>query len=348
MILRLITTALLAVPLWAQTTNTVDPCPSSLQVLPLLSSATNEKFTPPKAIRVVEPSFTPEARRARFTAGTVILGIIIPPEGKACDIRILSPLGLGLDEEAIQTVQKWRFSPATLEGKPIAFAARVEVNFKYFGYDLSGDEKNRGQFNMSVGKLRSKDSGEAALALATLKTLSNKKYPPADGLLALYNLRGEFVPLDADQGVMLAKRAIGKYDRLGFYALGYAYENGLGVPKDEDKAFEQYVEAAKSGHSASQFRIARAYASGKKLPVDFVRAEKYYRLCAVQSMGPCAYELASLLQARKTAKPAEIAAWALIAQDLEVPEAKSMVDSLAPEAVREGQDIKVSISRVKR
>lgn len=348
MILRLISAVILSTSLSAQTANTVDPCPTSLQVLPRLASATNDKFTPPKTVRVVEPSFTPEARRARFTAGTVILGIVIPPDGKACDIRILSPLGLGLDEEAIQTVQKWRFSPATLEGKPVAFAATIEVNFKFFGYDLSGDEKNRSQFNRAISNLRSKDPGESAFALASLKTLSNKKYPPADGLLALYHLRGEFVPLDADQGVMLAKRAIGKYDRIGFYALGYAYENGLGVPKDEGKAFEQYIEAAKSGHSPSQLRIARAYASGKNLPVDFTRAEKFYRLCAVQSLGPCAYELASLLQARKAAKPAEIAAWALLARDLGVPEAKAMVDSLAPESLREGQDLKASITKIKR
>lgn len=36
------------------------------------------------------------------------------------------------------------------------------------------------------------------------------------------------------------------------YNLGYMYENGLGVPKDENKALELYQKAADKGHSAAQ------------------------------------------------------------------------------------------------
>lgn len=36
------------------------------------------------------------------------------------------------------------------------------------------------------------------------------------------------------------------------YDLGYMYENGLGVPKDEAKALELYQKAADQGHSAAQ------------------------------------------------------------------------------------------------
>jgi outer membrane biosynthesis protein TonB len=40
------------------------------------------------------------------------------------------PLGLGLDEKAIEAVQKWRFRPGYLNGKAVAVAATVEVNFR--------------------------------------------------------------------------------------------------------------------------------------------------------------------------------------------------------------------------
>ncbi|MDD5411925.1 MAG: SEL1-like repeat protein [Methylobacter sp.] len=36
------------------------------------------------------------------------------------------------------------------------------------------------------------------------------------------------------------------------YNLGYMYENGLGVPKNEAKALELYQRAADQGHSAAQ------------------------------------------------------------------------------------------------
>ena len=59
-----------------------------------------------------------------------MLSVIIDSTGKPTNLKVLRPLGLGLDEKAIEAVQKWRFRPGTKEGKPVAVYATIEVNFR--------------------------------------------------------------------------------------------------------------------------------------------------------------------------------------------------------------------------
>jgi TonB family protein len=37
---------------------------------------------------------------------------------------------LGLDEAAIEAVRQWKFKPGYQDGKPVAVAATIEVNFR--------------------------------------------------------------------------------------------------------------------------------------------------------------------------------------------------------------------------
>jgi protein TonB len=60
----------------------------------------------------------------------VVLSVIIDASGKPTNLKVLRALGLGLDEKAIEAVQKWRFRPGTKEGKAVAVYATIEVNFR--------------------------------------------------------------------------------------------------------------------------------------------------------------------------------------------------------------------------
>ncbi|MGH9583342.1 MAG: energy transducer TonB, partial [Bryobacteraceae bacterium] len=77
----------------------------------------------------VEPEYSEEARKAKYS-GTVMLSIIVDATGMPRDIKVIRPLGLGLDEKAIEAVSKWRFKPAMKGGHPVAVQANVEVNFR--------------------------------------------------------------------------------------------------------------------------------------------------------------------------------------------------------------------------
>lgn len=83
----------------------------------------------PQLLLKVEPEYSEEARKAKYQ-GTVVLAVVVDENGKAQSLRIVRPLGLGLDEKAIEAVQKWKFRPGQLNGKPVAVQATIEVNFR--------------------------------------------------------------------------------------------------------------------------------------------------------------------------------------------------------------------------
>ena len=76
-----------------------------------------------------EPEYSDEARRAQYQ-GTCVLSLIVGPDGFPQDIRVARALGMGLDEKAIEAVKQWRFEPALKNGKPVAVAINLEVEFR--------------------------------------------------------------------------------------------------------------------------------------------------------------------------------------------------------------------------
>jgi periplasmic protein TonB len=85
----------------------------------------------PKAIYNPDPEYSEEARKAKFQ-GTCVLSLIVGPDGKPRDIRVARSLGLGLDEKAIEAVNMWKFEPAQKDGRPVAVAINVEVQFRLY------------------------------------------------------------------------------------------------------------------------------------------------------------------------------------------------------------------------
>jgi len=83
----------------------------------------------PVLLSKTEPEYSEEARKAKHQ-GTVMLYVQIDPSGHATNIKVVKSLGLGLDEKAIEAVQKWKFSPGKKDGKPVTVEATIEVNFR--------------------------------------------------------------------------------------------------------------------------------------------------------------------------------------------------------------------------
>lgn len=85
--------------------------------------------SPPRLTYKVEPEYSEEARKAKYQ-GTVVLAIEVWQDGKAHNIRVIRSLGLGLDKQAIDAVQQWRFVPGKKDNVPVRVRANVEVNFR--------------------------------------------------------------------------------------------------------------------------------------------------------------------------------------------------------------------------
>jgi TonB family protein len=83
----------------------------------------------PVVLNSVEAEFSDEARSTKFQ-GVCLLSVIIDQNGKPQNIRILRPLGHGLDQKAMEAVSKYRFKPAMRNGKPVPVMITVEVDFR--------------------------------------------------------------------------------------------------------------------------------------------------------------------------------------------------------------------------
>jgi TonB family protein len=85
--------------------------------------------SPPKPSYTPDPEYSAEARKAKYQ-GTVVLWMIVGPDGIPRNIRVARSLGLGLDEKAVDTVRAWRFKPAVRNGRAVPVYVNVEVAFR--------------------------------------------------------------------------------------------------------------------------------------------------------------------------------------------------------------------------
>jgi protein TonB len=89
--------------------------------------------SPPRAIFQPEAEFSDEARRAKYE-GTVVVSVIVDANGNPQDVHVVRTLGMGLDEKAVEAVQKYKFKPAIelKTGRPVPVPIAVEVRFRLY------------------------------------------------------------------------------------------------------------------------------------------------------------------------------------------------------------------------
>jgi protein TonB len=87
--------------------------------------------TVPQVIFNPEPSFSEEARKTK-AQGIVLLLLVVGKDGHPYDVHVGQSLGMGLDEKAIEAVNRWRFRPGTLNGQPVATRIAVQVDFHLY------------------------------------------------------------------------------------------------------------------------------------------------------------------------------------------------------------------------
>jgi TonB family protein len=84
---------------------------------------------PPKLIRRSNPDWEklpPEKRTYRWP---IILEAVITAKGEVLAPQILSGEQPNLDPLVLETVRKWKYEPATRDGKPVSVFLTVSVTF---------------------------------------------------------------------------------------------------------------------------------------------------------------------------------------------------------------------------
>ncbi|HZC44097.1 MAG TPA: TonB family protein [Acidobacteriaceae bacterium] len=85
----------------------------------------------PVVIHKVEPEFTDAARRSKFQ-GLATIGLIVDAQGNPEGVHVVHPLGMGLDQKAVEAVRQYKFKPAMFQGRPVPVQLVIEVDFHMF------------------------------------------------------------------------------------------------------------------------------------------------------------------------------------------------------------------------
>lgn len=85
----------------------------------------------PHATYRPSPEFSEEARRAKYQ-GTLTLSVVVDPSGDVRDLKVVKPLGMGLDDMAAASVSTWKFKPGFKDGEPVPVQIEVEVGYSLY------------------------------------------------------------------------------------------------------------------------------------------------------------------------------------------------------------------------
>lgn len=254
--------------------------------------------TPPKALHKVDAWYTREAR-LNGIQGTVLLEVAVDEMGRPETVSVLSPIGFGLDNRAIEAVRLWTFRPAMKGGVAVAGVTTVEVRFRIFHrrFDPAAEER-RLAFNIAVDALeKRRRAGERPEeeTVDALRKLAAQKYAPAMYVYGKLVEGGEGVAQDRDAAFKLISEAAEQHYPAAMFDIGRMMLEGRRMKKDPDKGLELVRNAAILGNRRAQFFLGVAYEKGYGVPQDTERAHQNFRLCAAMGESPCQVRLAKLL-----------------------------------------------------
>ena len=82
------------------------------------------KIIPPKAIKTPDPEPLSD-----FDKGLIVFRVTIGTDGLVHDpVLVKSSASKRADANALETMKKWRFKPATRDGVPIPVSINIEIN----------------------------------------------------------------------------------------------------------------------------------------------------------------------------------------------------------------------------
>src|ERR1035438_8391851 len=115
--------------------NAQTPTPST-DSTPQDSGGSSAKTNPgagtsnPTCYYIPKPPYTKAARKAKFE-GVVLVSAIVAADGTFTDVKIVKSPGLGLDEQVLETMKKWKCKSATnVDGEHVPTKIQFEVRFR--------------------------------------------------------------------------------------------------------------------------------------------------------------------------------------------------------------------------
>ncbi len=84
---------------------------------------------PPRRLEAPLPTY-PDAAWAAGISGDVLVKAVIDETGAVRDVEVLRGLPHGVTEAAVKAIRRWKFAPATRNGRPVAVYQTLSVRFE--------------------------------------------------------------------------------------------------------------------------------------------------------------------------------------------------------------------------
>jgi len=96
---------------------------------PTCSATAAGQLTPPMKVKDVRPRYKQEWLSEKLEAN-ILLEARIGTDGSVRGVNVISPVNAQLEDEAIEAVSQWRFTPTYLNCEPVEVQMFVTVKFK--------------------------------------------------------------------------------------------------------------------------------------------------------------------------------------------------------------------------
>lgn len=111
------------------TTQMGDPNVPVRRVEKPVGGAERAKQSPARALNPQMPRYPAKARKLNIE-GDVLVEAEIDDRGRPREVRVKQGLAPELDEAALSAVKRWRFQPATVEGRAVPSTHVIRIRFK--------------------------------------------------------------------------------------------------------------------------------------------------------------------------------------------------------------------------
>jgi protein TonB len=88
-----------------------------------------EVLTPPRKLSGEVAQYPDSARKLQLE-GSVLVDVVVEPDGTVGAVRVLESAGSILDQAVSDAVRTWRFEPARVEGQPVRVRWQFRQTFR--------------------------------------------------------------------------------------------------------------------------------------------------------------------------------------------------------------------------
>jgi TPR repeat protein len=140
------------------------------------------------------------------------------------------------------------------------------------------------------------DQGQYLTALKLAEEAAARGEPQANTLIARIYTEGLGVQKDDKKAFEYYRRAADMGDVPGTLALAVSYAEGRGVKKDRKRAGELFEKAALTGNAEANYNLGMLFLKGDGKPLSPIRAFQHIRYAAEKGIPQAQYDLAELYQ----------------------------------------------------